>query len=103
MQERTREHLRLTRPTAASGGIFDEPGFAPGPGPGTVVVTHGIYRSELPVGEMSVAQVRGRFRDQLDIHPQATALLDGIPADEHTTLRAGQTLTFVRPSGEKGQ
>lgn len=101
MQERTREHLRLTRPTAASGGIFDEPGS--GPGPGTVVVTHGIYRSELPVGEMSVAQVRGRFRDQLDIHPQATALLDGSPADEHTTLRAGQTLTFVRPSGEKGQ
>jgi hypothetical protein len=99
MQERTQEHLRLTRPTAPSGGIFDEPGSAPG----TVIVTHGIYRSELPVGEMSVAQVRGRFRDQLDIHPQATAVLDGSPADEDTTLRAGQTLTFVRPSGEKGQ
>ena len=65
-------------------------------------MTHGIYRAELPVGEMSIEQVRGRFRDRLDIHPQATAVLDGSPADEHTTLRAGQTLTFVRPSGEKG-
>ena len=99
MQERTREHLRATHFAPPSGEIFDDYGATPG----TVVVTHGIYRNELPVGEMSVAQVRTRFRDQLDIHPEASALVDGRHADENTALRAGQTLTFVRRAGEKGR
>ena len=99
MQERTREHLRATHSPPPSSGLFDEPGSARG----MVAVTHGIYRTELPVGEMSIAQVRARFRDRLDIHPEANALLDGRQADEHTTLHAGQALTFVRPSGEKGR
>ena len=95
MHERTREHLRATHSPLPGSGFFDDSGSAPG----MVAVTHGIYRTELPVGEMSIAQVRSRFRDRLDIHPEARALLDGSPADEHTTLRAGQALTFVRPSG----
>jgi hypothetical protein len=99
MQERTREHLSLTRTSAPNSGGSAEPDFARG----SVVVTHGIYSNALPVSEMSIAQVRERFRDRLDVHPQATAVLDGSPADEQTTLRAGQTLTFVRPSGEKGR
>ncbi len=37
-----------------------------------------------------------------DIHPEARALLDGSPVDDDTVVRTGQSLTFVRPSGEKG-
>ena len=99
MHERTREQLRATHSPLPGSGIFDDSGSAPG----LVTVTHGIYRNDLPVGEMSIAQVRSRFRDRFDIHPAATALLDGNPADEQTILRAGQRLTFVRPSGEKGR
>ena len=52
---------------------------------------------------MTISQVRNRFQDRLDIHPEALAMLDGNPADEATTVQAGQTLMFIRPSGEKGR
>lgn len=73
-----------------------------GGGGGTVDVAHGPYRESLPVAEMSVAEVRRRFQDMLDIHPEAVALVDGNEVDDATRLRAGQMLMFVRPSGEKG-
>jgi hypothetical protein len=82
---------------------------APGAGdpdaPGTVSVGASIYNHEaLPVAGMTIEQVRRTFGDRLDIDPQATPVLDGAPApDESTVLRAGQTLTFFRPSGEKGR
>jgi hypothetical protein len=66
-------------------------------------VTHGPYAEVLPIAEMTVSQVRSRFRDRLDIHPEAMAMLDGNPVDDTTTVRAGQTLMFIRQSGEKGQ
>jgi len=65
-------------------------------------VIHGTYVESLPVAEMSVAEVRRRFGDLLDIHPEATAVLDGAPADEDVTVQAGQSLMFVRRAGEKG-
>jgi hypothetical protein len=68
-----------------------------------VTVTHAPYMEQLPVAEMTVSQVRSRFRDRLDIHPEAMAVLDGNPVDDATTVRAGQTLTFVRQAGEKGR
>jgi hypothetical protein len=51
---------------------------------------------------MNVSEVRRRFQDRLDIHPEAIALLDGNPVDDTTRVGAGQMLMFVRPSGEKG-
>lgn len=65
-------------------------------------VSHGPYVEQLPVANLSVSQVRERFEDRLDIHPEAVALLDGNPVDDATTVRAGQTLAFIRPAGEKG-
>lgn len=69
---------------------------------GAVLVSHGTYLERLPVVGMTVGEVRGRSQDRLDIHPEATALVDGNPVDDSTRLHAGQTLMFVRPSGEKG-
>jgi hypothetical protein len=66
-------------------------------------VTHGPFAEQLPVSEMTVSQVRSRFRDRLDIHPEAMAMLDGSPVDDATTVRAGQTLMFIRQAGEKGR
>ena len=65
-------------------------------------VTHGPYAEQLPVAGMTVGQVRSRFRDRFDLHPEATAEIDGHDVGEDTTLLTGQLLTFIRRSGEKG-
>lgn len=98
MQERHRQRTRLGG-VGPGGGLFDDPGAAPG----TATVIHGPYAEVLPIAEMPVSQVRSRFRDRLDIHPEAMAMLDGNPVDDTTTVRAGQTLMFVRQAGEKGR
>ena len=98
MQERNRQRVRTTGPEPG-GGLFDEPGAVPG----LATVTHGTYAEQLPVAQMTVAQVRHRFHDRLDIHPEAVPLLDGSPVGDDTTILAGQMLMFVRPSGEKGR
>ena len=98
MQEQHRQRTRAGGVGPGS-GLFDDPGAAPG----TAMVTHGPYAEVLPIAEMTVSQVRSRFRDRLDIHPEAMAMLDGNPVDDTTTVRAGQTLMFIRQSGEKGR
>jgi len=97
-QERHRQRIG---PAGAEPGsdLFDDPGS----GTGSATVTHGPFAEVLPVAEMTISQVRNRFQDRLDIHPEALAMLDGNPADETTTVQAGQTLMFIRPSGEKGR
>jgi len=96
MDEKKRQRLREGGAPGGA-GIFDDGGTG-----GSVDVAHGPYRESLPVGEMTVAEVRRRFQDQLDIHPEAVALLDGHEVDDATRLRNGQMLMFVRPAGEKG-
>ncbi len=88
---------------------------APGPGPtglgtlfagsdggGNVTVAHGPYSEQLPVGDMSVGEIRSRYRDRFDIDPQSIAVLDGNEVGNDTRVRAGQILMFVRRAGEKG-
>jgi hypothetical protein len=101
-QEQQRNHRqqqdqREQRSEPSPGGLD---GFADSAG--AVLVSHGTYLERLPVVGMTVGEVRGRSQDRLDIHPEATALVDGNPVDDSTRLHAGQTLMFVRPSGEKG-
>lgn len=69
---------------------------------GTVTIRHGIHEQRLPVGGMTVAQVRERFADILDIDPRSRAVLQGRDAAESDVVRAGELLQFVRASGEKG-
>lgn len=77
--------------------------WAPDQSPGLADVGTGLYLERLPVVGMTVADIRTTFADRLDIHPEATAVLDGERiTDESTRIGAGQHLAFVRYSGEKG-
>jgi hypothetical protein len=99
MQEQTRPIQETLGP--GPGGTDDL--FAIGTGAaGPVTVCHGPYAEELPVGDMTVGEIRRRFADRLDIDPQSQAVLDGHEVGDDTIVRAGQLLTFVRKAGEKG-
>ena len=98
------ERQRTTTRVADAGpgnDLFGELGANPSGGDLATVI-HGTYAEALPVAQMSVAQVRRRFGDLLDIHPEATAVLDGVPVDDEAVVQAGQNLMFVRRAGEKG-
>jgi len=71
-QERHRQRIG---PAGAGPGsdLFDDPGA----GTGSATVTHGPFAEVLPVAEMTISQVRSRFQDRLDIHPEAMAMLGG--------------------------
>jgi hypothetical protein len=95
---RTRSRTRPEVPFLGAG----VPG-APAPAAVSCTVMHGPYAENLPVGGMSVGQVRTRFRTRFDIHPDAQAIVDGHEASEDTILQPGQLLAFVRFAGEKGR
>ncbi len=94
------ERLRNQQQALAIGGPSFEEDDATG---GMVTVLHAPYTEQLPVAEMDVRQIRERFRDRLDIHPDAVAFIDGEPVDDDTVVHEDQRLMFMRPSGEKGR
>jgi hypothetical protein len=57
----------------------------------------------LPLANRSVAEIRARYQDRLNLAPGSQAQLDGEPVTDTTVVRAGQTLTFVQRAGEKGR
>jgi hypothetical protein len=67
-----------------------------------VGLTVGPYGGQLPLAGRSVAEIRRRYGDRYDIAPQMQAFVDNAPVDDDTVLRAGQVLTFMHLSGEKG-
>jgi len=95
------------RPTAEQrrpGGLgnpFGDNGGAPAVA-GTVTVASGPYAEQLPVANMSVGEVRTRFRDRLDLDPHSVAIVDGRRVSDDHVLQSGQVLSYIRPSGEKG-
>ena len=70
--------------------------------PGLVTVACGPYVEPLPVGNMTVSEVRARYRDRFDIDPESQAILNGQEVGDDTRIDAGQTLAFIRRAGEKG-
>lgn len=70
--------------------------------PQLVLVTAGPYAERLPVGNLSVGEVRRRFRDRLDIDPRSIAVVDGRDVSDDVVVTAGQVLTFMHRAGEKG-
>jgi hypothetical protein len=71
---------------------------------GLVQVGTGLYTERLPVGGMTIQEVRETFADRLDIDPGAQPVIDGqLVTDESTRLQTGQQLAFVRHAGEKGR
>lgn len=94
----TQEQQRAPRAVVAPGGSpFDDD--APD---GLATVSHGPYAETLPVAGMSVGEVRRRFRDRLDIDPDAVAVVDGHEVADDHAVRDGELVTFVRRAGEKG-
>ena len=77
--------------------------FGDDAGVGMVTVTHGLHQEQLPVGNMTVSQIRDRLADRLDIDPNGRAQLDGRDVDDDTIVRPGQNLMFVHRAGEKGR
>ena len=90
------------RPTGPGSDDFFETDAAPAPAPATAMVSHGPYAEALPVGGMSVREVRRRFGDRLDIDPESIPIIDGEQATEDTVVGEGQSLIFTRRAGEKG-
>jgi hypothetical protein len=98
LEQRRRPGEEQTGPAAGGqGGIFGE-----GSPNGTVTVSHGLYSEQLPVGNMTVAEIRDRYGDRFDIDPQSQALVDGHAVGESDRVESGQILMFVRAAGEKG-
>jgi hypothetical protein len=99
MNETTRTRRQESGPD--SGGIDEIAGASPAGG--MVTVSHGVHHESLPVGGMSVGEIRRRFGDRFDIDPRARAEVDGRRADDRTTVRPGQLLVFANRTGEKGR
>jgi hypothetical protein len=86
------------------GGLGDFPDmFAPDEPNNLCTVASGPYGEQLPVANMSVKQIRARYRDRFDIDPQSQALVDGNEVGDDTVIRTGQVLMFSKKAGEKGK
>ena len=72
------------------------------PGAAMVTVCHGPYAEQLPLAGNTIARILGKYGVHFEIDEECLVLLDGLPASRHTTVSEGQTVTFVRPAGEKG-
>lgn len=97
MAERTRNEIDRRRASAGGALFADAP-----PDDTSATVQHGPFAERLPVAGMTVAQVRARFSDRFDIHPQSQAYLDGEEVDDHRVIDVNQVLTFLHRAGEKG-
>ena len=84
--------------SGGSGTIFDEAGACPLP----VTVSSGPYAESLPVGNLTIGEIRRRFHDRFDIDPSSQAVLDGQDVGDDVVVRPGQALLFTRRAGEKG-
>lgn len=96
-----RLHPDRQRSSTLGGGpsLFDDAPGAQQP----VSVSSGPYAESLPVGHMTVGEIRRRFRDRLDLDPHSQAVLDGNDVGDDVVVRPGQALMFTRRAGEKGR
>lgn len=99
MNEQTRPPSEQSQNARGLGSIFaddDDSGRL-------VTVTSGPYAEQLPVGNMTVGQIRTSFRDRFDIDPRSQAVIDGNDVGDDVVVRPGQVLVFSRRAGEKGK
>ena len=84
------------------GGGDDNPAFQ-ATGDLSATVSAGVYCERLPVGNMSVGEIRATYRDRFDLDPTSQAVIDGTPVDDDTVVAPGVLLAFVNKAGEKGR
>ncbi len=77
--------------------------FAMGDDGGQVTIDYGVYREQLPLGGRTVGEIRRIAGPRYDIDPRAPAMVEAQFVGNETVVRAGQTVQFMRHSGEKGQ
>ncbi len=99
MLEMTRSQRELPQVGSGSDPFGDADNNAT---PATATVAHWPYAESLPVGGMTVGQVRRRYADRFDIDGNAQATLDGNEAGDDEIVRPGMLLRFVHRAGEKG-
>ena len=98
MTEQTRTLNEAFASAGSLGTIFDEP-MDTGR---LVTVSSNLHAERLPLSGSTAGEIRARFRQRFDIDPRSAAILDGQPVDEHTIVRPGQVLLFMREGGGKG-
>ena len=91
---------RRERLGSGPGGLDDI--FDPGPDAALVTVSHGLHVEQLPVGNMTVREIRRRYADRFDIDARSGARIDGRDARDDEVVRPGQQLMFMHHTGEKG-
>jgi hypothetical protein len=100
MPEQQRTHGPLLRP-GGGGGIWDDLA-ADDAASGAATIASGPYAERLPVAGMTVGEIRRRFGDRFDIHPESRPVVDGNEVGDDTILQRDQVLMFTRRAGEKG-
>lgn len=98
MNERTHPSRERRGAPGGSPSLFD----AAPEGHQPVSVSSGPYAESLPVGNMTVGEIRRRFRDRFDLDPNSQAVVDGNDVGDDAVVRPGQALMFTRRAGEKG-
>ncbi len=102
-EQRTRPRRELFGSGGSGGGGFGNIFGGSTDSGRMATVHHGLLTENLPVAGMTVAEVRRRFADRLDLDPRSTAQIDGNDVSNDTIVRSGQLLMFTRNSGEKGR
>ncbi len=73
----------------------------PGTGAQPVVVKFGVYNEKMPAGT-TVAQARERLGKVAQMQGDTVPYINGNKVDENAQLDGGQTLQFMKRTGEKG-
>jgi hypothetical protein len=95
------ERMRSRRDTSRPELPLDD-SISQTPAPEAVLISSGLHAAEFPVSGRSVAEIRRRLADRLDIDPESQAVVDGHFVSDDTVVTAGQVLSFMRHAGEKG-
>jgi len=69
---------------------------------GIVTVINGVNTLDAELVGSTVAQIRSRVSEAMNIDPQAGTQVDGVAVSSSHVLEDGDVLEFVKASGVKG-
>ena len=68
----------------------------------TIEVSCGANQGQYPVCGKSIGQVKEILKEVLNVPRMSDGLINGKVKDDSYSLKEGDTLEFMKPSGEKG-